>query len=156
MTFVGQNLGAGKWERVKRVVTICVSLVTCVGIMEAIAARLWAPEMIGLFNSNPDVIAYGVERLLWVTAPYFVFGIADVLVGSIRGFGISVAPMVVNLLRPASSAWAGLPTSAPRTALFPLFICLGPFPGLSFLPSFQATGSTSITRWGAFKDAKGM
>ena len=49
------------------------------------------------FNSNPDVIAYGVERLLWVTAPYFVFGIADVLVGSIRGFGISVAPMVVNL-----------------------------------------------------------
>ena len=65
--------------------------------MEAIAARLWAPEMIGLFNSNPDVIAYGVERLLWVTAPYFVFGIADVLVGSIRGFGISVAPMVVNL-----------------------------------------------------------
>ena len=40
MTFVGQNLGAGKWERVKRVVTICVSLVTCVGIMEAIAARL--------------------------------------------------------------------------------------------------------------------
>lgn len=97
MTFVGQNLGAGKWERVKRVVTICVSLVTCVGIMEAIAARLWAPEMIGLFNSNPDVIAYGVERLLWVTAPYFVFGIADVLVGSIRGFGISVAPMVVNL-----------------------------------------------------------
>ena len=79
MTFVGQNLGAGKWERVKRVVTICVSLVTCVGIMEAIAARLWAPEMIGLFNSNPDVIAYGVERLLWVTAPYFVFGIADEL-----------------------------------------------------------------------------
>ena len=97
MTFVGQNLGAGKWERVKRVVTICVSLVTCVGIMEAIAARLWAPEMIGLFNSNPDLIAYGVERLLWLTAPYFVFGIADVLVGSIRGFGISVAPMVVNL-----------------------------------------------------------
>ena len=156
MTFVGQNLGAGKWERVKRVVTICVSLVTCVGIMEAIAARLWAPEMIGLFNSNPDVIAYGVERLLWVTAPYFVFGIADVLVGSIRGFGISVAPMVVNLFATCVFRLGWIAYLGARTALFPLFICLGPFPGLSFLPSFQATGSTSITRWGAFKDAKGM
>lgn len=75
-------------ERVKRVVTICVSLVTCVGIMEAIAARLWAPEMIGLFNSNPDVIAYGVERLLWVTAPYFVLALqtSSLAVSAASGF----------------------------------------------------------------------
>lgn len=134
MTFVGQNLGAGKWERVKRVVTICVSLVTCVGIMEAIAARLWAPEMIGLFNSNPDVIAYGVERLLWVTAPYFVFGIADVLVGSIRGFGISVAPMVVNLFATCVFRLAGLPTSRPELPCFPCLFVLAHFLGY---PSYR-------------------
>lgn len=98
VTFVGQNLGAGKWERVKRVVTICLLLVSLVGILEAIAVRLWAPEFIRIFNQNPAVVEAGTVRLLWVTMPYFIFGVGDVLVGTIRGFGISVAPMLINLM----------------------------------------------------------
>jgi putative MATE family efflux protein len=97
MTFVGQNLGAGQWDRVKRVVKICVIMVSVTGLLEAAAVRLWAPQMIRIFNNDPAVVEAGRERLLWVTLPYFIFGIADTLVGTIRGFGISVAPMVVNI-----------------------------------------------------------
>ena len=81
MTFVGQNLGAGKMGARE---TGCYNLCQPCDLCRHHGGHCRAALGTGNdwpFNSNPDVIAYGVERLLWVTAPYFVFGIADVLVG---------------------------------------------------------------------------
>ena len=98
MTFIGQNLGARKWERVDRVIRICLGLTLVLGIGEGILIRNWAPELLSLFNQDPAVIRAGTVRLHWAAQWYVIFGLADILVGCIRGFGTSVGPMVINLL----------------------------------------------------------
>ena len=54
--------------------------------------------MVSIYNSDAAVIQAGAERL-WTVVPFYaIFGVADVLVGAIRGCGSPVAPVVINLL----------------------------------------------------------
>lgn len=98
MTFISQNLGAGKWQRVKRVAKTCLGMTVVLGIGEWFCMEFFAPDLIQLFNGNAAVVAEGANRLRWVGRWYIIFGCADVLIGSIRGFGITWAPMLINLL----------------------------------------------------------
>lgn len=98
LTFIAQNLGARQWPRVKQVTRLCLQLTVGLGLLEWVLIQGCAPELIRLFNGDSAVVAAGTERLMWVGRWYVLFGCADVLIGSIRGFGISVAPMLINLL----------------------------------------------------------
>jgi putative MATE family efflux protein len=98
MTFISQNLGAGKWERIKKIFLTCEALVISLGLLESAAVIFWAPDMIEIFNNDIHVIGIGADRLYRIATLQVIFGIADVLVGCIRGFGISTVPMVINLL----------------------------------------------------------
>lgn len=98
LTFIAQNLGARQWHRVKQVTRLCLELTVALGLAEGLLIQGWAPDLIRLFNGDPAVVAAGTERLLRVGRWYVIFGCADVLVGCIRGFGISLAPMLINLL----------------------------------------------------------
>ncbi len=97
MTFISQNLGAGKWERIKKIFVECEAIVIVLGLLETGIVLLWAPQLIAIFNPDVYVIGIGADRLYRIATLQFIFGVADVLVGSIRGFGISVVPMLVNL-----------------------------------------------------------
>ena len=98
LSFTGQNLGAGKYRRVGRILWQCVLLVSAVGLVLGIGAYLFGEGLLGIYSSDPKVIAYGIERLLVICTPYFLCGIMDVLVGSLRGMGYSMVPMVVSIL----------------------------------------------------------
>lgn len=98
MTFISQNLGARKWERVERVIRICLGLTLVQGLLEGVVIHSWGAGLLDLFNQDPDVIQAGIIRLHWVAQWYVIFGLADILVGCIRGFGTSVGPMAINLL----------------------------------------------------------
>ena len=97
-TFTGQNLGAGEHGRIGRVMRICLSCTVLLGIAQSGAALALSGRLIALYNEDPAVIAAGVHRLWTVASVYTLWGIADVLMGGIRGYGRSVAPMVINLL----------------------------------------------------------
>ncbi len=97
-TFSSQNLGAGRIDRVRRVVRICVLSVAVLGIAECSLSVLFAGPLVGVYNSDPAVIAAGVYRLRVVATLYWIYGISDVLMGAIRGCGVAVAPMLINLL----------------------------------------------------------
>ena len=97
-TFVSQNIGAGKVERANRSVGITLGL--SVGITLVIVALLdmFAPQVVGLFTSDSEVIEYGV---LFVRANCFflVFNCVNhVLAASLRGRGDSTGPMVIMLV----------------------------------------------------------
>ncbi len=98
LSFTGQNVGAKRFDRVKRIAGICVGCVTVVGITLGCGAYLFGHQLLPIYNSDPDVIAYGMIRLLINCTPYFLCGVMDTLVGSIRGLGYSVMPMIVSLL----------------------------------------------------------
>ena len=97
-TFVSQNLGAHAHRRILQTVRTCLLCTLVLGVVQSALVSLFARQLVSIYNSDPAVIQAGAERV-WTVVPFYViFGIADVLVGAIRGSGSPVAPVVVNLL----------------------------------------------------------
>ncbi|WP_312281481.1 MATE family efflux transporter [Oscillibacter sp.] len=97
-TFTSQNIGARRYDRVARIVRICLLYTVVLGAVLGAAVTGFAPKLIAIYNSDPAVIDAGVLRLWIVAGPYVIFGIADVLVGALRGCGFSLTPVIINLL----------------------------------------------------------
>ncbi len=97
LSFTGQNMGAKKYDRVSKIMRLCVMCVTVVGIVLGGLCTLCGETLLSIYTSDPEVVAYGMERMLLVCLPYFLCGIMDTLVGSMRGMGYSILPMIVSL-----------------------------------------------------------
>jgi len=97
MTFASQNYGAGKADRVRKVLWCCLGTVTVIGLGMGLLFRLLGPDLMSLYNSEPEVIANGLIRMDIIMPTYFLCGLMDVMVGQLRGIGFSVMPMVVSL-----------------------------------------------------------
>lgn len=99
LTFVGQNVGAREYKRVKRVTGLCVLLVAVVGAALGGLALLFGKELLGIYApGEEDVIGYGLIRLTIIAGTYLTCGIMDVLVGVLRGMGTSIVPMIVSVI----------------------------------------------------------
>jgi Na+-driven multidrug efflux pump len=98
LSFTSQNMGARKFDRVKKIMWICVGCVTATGAIMGGAGLFFADTLLSLYSTEADVIAYGHMRLLYILSLYFLCGVMDVLMGSIRGMGYSIMPMVVSLI----------------------------------------------------------
>ncbi|HIT08772.1 MAG TPA: MATE family efflux transporter [Candidatus Merdivicinus faecavium] len=97
LSFTSQNVGARKYSRINRITLLCVGTVTVVGLVMGVGATLLGTPLLRIYNSDPQVIAYGLERMRIACMPYFLCGVMDVMVGSMRGLGYSILPMVVSL-----------------------------------------------------------
>ena len=98
VNFTSQNLGAHKFDRIKKSILLNIVLVSIVGILLGGGAYLLGPELLRIYNKDAEVVSYGMIRLLYVCVPYFLCGIMDTLVGGIRGMGVSVLPMFTSLI----------------------------------------------------------
>lgn len=98
MNFTSQNFGAGKRERIPKILLLCLGMVTAVGLVLGISAYLSGTWLLQIYSSDPDVIRYGLLRMSIICTFYCFCGMMDVLVGSLRGLGYSFLPMVVSLL----------------------------------------------------------
>lgn len=98
LSFTSQNYGAGKYERINKVVGWCLFLVTVVGITVGGAFYLLRVPLLKIYNNDPQVIAFGMIRMLYICIPYFLCGLMDTMVGALRGLGYSVMPMIVSLM----------------------------------------------------------
>lgn len=99
LSFTSQNLGAGKYERINRILLcglLCVVAVWAV-LGLGVCMTLGKP-LLSIYTSGSASIEAGARRLVYVCGTYFLCGIMDVMVGSIRGMGYSVTPMIVSLL----------------------------------------------------------
>ncbi len=102
MTFVAQNYGAGKPERVKKSILTAVIQVTVIGISLGLFIFLVGEEFASIFieASDPqrDEVIRGVMEMLKVTVVfYFLCGLMETLSGSLRGLGNSFAPMLISI-----------------------------------------------------------
>ncbi len=98
LSFTSQNVGAGKMSRVNRIMFECLGTVTVIGLVLGFLVNVFSGVLLSFYTTSPEVIRYGQERLLIVAGPYFLCGIMDSMVGSLRGMGYSFIPMVVSLL----------------------------------------------------------
>ena len=97
LSFTSQNLGAGKKERINKILITCELLVFTVGLVMGNAAYFLGDRLLHIYSSDPEVIQYGLMRMQVICTVYFLCGMMDVLVGSLRGLNYSVLPMIVSL-----------------------------------------------------------
>ncbi len=71
-------------------------MVTAIGLVMGGGAYLLGEPLLGIYTSSPEVVSYGLIRLKYVCATYFLCGLMDVMVGTIRGMGYSIMPMLVS------------------------------------------------------------
>lgn len=95
-TFVGQNLGAGKPERIRRGFTATLLMTSAFSALVTIVAMLWGEPVMRLFTNDADVIAIGKSYLLIVTGFYIVFSAMFVVGGVMRGAGDTFVPMIIT------------------------------------------------------------
>lgn len=93
-SFVGQNYGAKKLGRIKKIMWQCMILVTGVGLVLGVGAYLAAKPLLSIYSSDPAVIEYGKARMLAISVPYFTCGAMGIFVGGMRGLGSSMVPMI--------------------------------------------------------------
>ncbi len=97
LSFTSQNIGGKKFSRLNRILYTCMGVVTATGLILGLGAVAGGNRLLGIYSSDPEVISYGANRLLLICAPYFICGLMDTAVGSLRGMGYSMLPMVVSL-----------------------------------------------------------
>ena len=97
LSFTSQNMGAKKFDRINKILFQCLLVVTAIGLVMGGGAYLLGEPLLGIYTSNPEVVSYGLIRLKYVCATYFLCGLMDVMVGTIRGMGYSIMPMLVSL-----------------------------------------------------------
>lgn len=98
VSFTSQNLGAGNYKRLKKILLTCVGLVTAVGLSMGVLSLIFAEPLLSIYApGQPEVIQYGLLRMEIICSTYFLCGIMDVLVGSLRGMGYAIMPMIVSL-----------------------------------------------------------
>lgn len=98
LCFTSQNLGGGKYDRVNKVFRNSLLMVAMVGIVMGGGCYLFGEQLLSIYSSDAEVIAYGMIRLRWICLLYFPCGIMDVLVGMLRGLGYAIVPMCVSIV----------------------------------------------------------
>lgn len=99
LSFTSQNLGAGKYDRINKILFCGLLCVVAVwAILGLGIATTFCRPLLGIYTSGDAAINAGVRRISFVCGTYFLCGIMDVMVGSLRGMGYSITPMIVSLL----------------------------------------------------------
>lgn len=96
-TFVGQNVGAGRLDRVKKGMYVSVAMGIIYTVCTGILLLTFAPQVIGVFTQNGKVVEYGVYIMKFFCPFYWMLGILHILSGTIRGTGKTMQAMVVFL-----------------------------------------------------------
>lgn len=97
-TFVGQNVGAGRLDRVGAGLraTLILSVGTCLALTALIIP--FGPSLVALFNPDPEVVRIGSSYLTIVSSFYAAFAIMFTFNGALRGVGDTLVPMLNTLL----------------------------------------------------------
>ncbi|MCF2681257.1 MATE family efflux transporter [Faecalicatena contorta] len=96
-TFTGQNIGAGKYDRVKKGMYVSVTMGIIYTILTGILLLMFAPQVIGVFTTRSEVVEYGVYIMKFFCPFYWMLGFLHVMAGTIRGTGKTMQAMAVFL-----------------------------------------------------------
>ncbi len=98
MTFTGQNMGAGKSERVRKGHRSAITFNVFISLSITLLVTLAGKWLIGIFTTDQEVIRIGARYLLIVGLFYIVFGSMFINNGVMRGAGDVFIPMISSLI----------------------------------------------------------
>lgn len=95
-TFVGQNYGAKKYDRVKKGINICLLLTLTISALLSIILYFGSNNFYSFFTNDTNVIKIGVEMVHIMVPAYFTYVFIEIYSGALRGVGNSFMPMVLT------------------------------------------------------------
>ena len=99
VNFIGQNVGAHQYDRVKKVLRCCLISVAMTGFAVSLLCYTFGEQLLAIYiTDSAEAIAGGMIRLAWLCLPYFLCGLMDVSTGALRGMGASLEPMIISVL----------------------------------------------------------
>ena len=96
-TFVGQNLGAGHHERVKKGVGFGIVCSCLMAELVGVISYVFAPQLIGFFRSEPCIGDFGVQHMRTICLFYCLLAFSHCIAGIMRGAGKASVPMFTML-----------------------------------------------------------
>lgn len=97
-TFVGQNFGAGKYDRVHKCVRVSMGMALGMTVVISGAILLVRNFALGLFTDDANVVRYGSQMIVYMVTFYVTYVPIEVLSGAVKGSGDSFIPMIITLL----------------------------------------------------------
>lgn len=99
INFTARNYGAGKMERLRKIMWLCLGSVFVTGLTLGVTARFFGENLLSIYIPNkPEDISYGLIRMTYICIPYFLCGLMDVTTGLLRGINYSVLPMIISVV----------------------------------------------------------
>ena len=95
-TFVGQNFGAQKYDRIRQSVWVCLGMSITLELILSCCVLSIRSFILGIYTTDADVIRVGAYVMLWIIPFNAVFMFVEVLGGAMRGTGYSVVPTVIT------------------------------------------------------------
>ena len=96
--YVGQNLGAKKYDRVQQGIKLCVKIAVIITIITSSGIFLLAEPLVKLFNSNPEVISYGTAMVKYTVFAFIPLALSHIYNGCCRGAGNMMIPMIIAVM----------------------------------------------------------
>ena len=97
-SFIGQNYGAGKKDRIRRTFLISTAYAFGAGLLLGLGLLLFGRPFLSLFTTDPQVMDAGMYRLTVMSVSYCVSAFMDGSIAASRGLGKSAVPMVIVIL----------------------------------------------------------
>ena len=99
VNFIGQNVGAKQYSRVKKIVWTCLALAMAVGLGMGLLLYGFGESLLSIYiTDSAEAIAWGLVRMKVICRFYYLCGLMDVSTGALRGLGASVSPMIISVL----------------------------------------------------------
>lgn len=98
INFTGQNVGAGRNDRISKVTFTCCGVSALVAGAMGALIYLFGEPLLGLYTEAPSDVAFGMTRLQIIALSYALCGIMDTMVGALRGMGFAMVPTLVSVV----------------------------------------------------------
>lgn len=96
--FVGQNIGANKFDRLKKGLYSTLLMTSTISLIFTVVAVFLGDFLMRMFTPNPEIISHGYDYLIIVGSFYLIFAVMFTLNAVYRGAGDTIVPMFITLL----------------------------------------------------------
>ena len=98
LPYVSQNIGAGNVKRATSSVWKGIFVTIAIGGTLGGLSAIFAPQLSGIMSDDPKVIAYSCQKMVLISATYFICGINDIFSSALRGMGRPIVPTITTLI----------------------------------------------------------
>jgi Na+-driven multidrug efflux pump len=98
LSFMSQNVGAEKYDRVKKIYLTGLAFSMGTGLIIGCTIGCFGDRLLYIYSSNPEVIAAGLKRIYIMCWFMFLWGLQNLTVGALRGIGYSMFPTIVSII----------------------------------------------------------